>query len=210
MDNADYLNQISGGKLGKGVNPRTGGKKLQLPFGLGLNHKTFLILGAVIVVIVGLVAMSAVSQQATMKLRGLAYSIGARAASLDEVVKENHSLIKNSNLRAISGDLQTVLSNFNRDYPAVQGSVQGGMSGTGEAVNTEEAEKAALKSRFASAKMNAILDRSFANEMSYQVGYIALRLEELREQNEQPLLASAYEEFMTTKQRLDNWIDTHQ
>ncbi|MDR2336510.1 MAG: hypothetical protein LBE03_00180 [Candidatus Nomurabacteria bacterium] len=209
MDNADYLNQISGGKLNKKVNPKTGKAKPQLPFGLGLNHKTFIIFGAIIVVVAGLIAMSLVSQQATMQLKGLAYSIGARTTNLNGIVEKYHALIKNSNLKALSSDLKTVLTNFNRDYPATLGSIQGAASGTASAISTEEAVRASLDSSFASANMNAILDRSFAVEMSYQVEYVALRIQELKGQTSRAELSSSYNEFMTLKNRFDNWLSTH-
>jgi hypothetical protein len=209
MDNADYLNQISGGKLNKKVNLKTGKAKLQLPFGLGLNHKTFIIFGAILVVLVGLVAMSMVSQQATIQLRGLAYSIGTRAVNLDETIQKYHSSLKNSNIKALSSDFKSVLSIFNRDYPATWSSIQGATSGTSTAVSTEESVKVSLDSAFASAMMNAILDRSFAIEMSYQSEYIALRIQELETQTGTSTLDSSYNEFMTLKQRFDDWIATH-
>ncbi|MDR2063706.1 MAG: hypothetical protein LBQ02_02860 [Candidatus Nomurabacteria bacterium] len=209
MDNADYLNQISGGKLDKKVNPKTGKVGFQLPFGLGLNHKTFIILGAILVAVVGLIAMMMVAQQATSRLKGLAYSVGMRSINLNEVVGKYHSSIKNSNLKSLSNDLKTVLANFNRDYPAVWASIQGAGDGTAEAVDTEESVKLSLDNAFTSASMNAILDRNFALEMSYQAEYMALRIHELQEQTENASLQASYDEFMTIKQRFDDWIATH-
>ncbi len=171
MDNLEYLNQIS-----KSTRPAPPNK-----FALILKNPItrFVFLGAIVAVIIVIVinVISAISNRTT----NLSREIYLRSSTLNSIVSENKSLIKSSQLRAISVSLQNVISNSSREFVAYYTSPDGGnsLSPTQDQVNAENANAQQVRLTLQNARLNGILDRIYTNELNLQIRLLMSMISEL-------------------------------
>lgn len=146
----DYLNQIA---------PQE--KKPSLD-----NRKFFIFIGAglLLAIIIGIFALSSGGNSPTEKMETLA----ARLQTLQSVSGKAQPNIKNSSLRSTNSSLTLLLTNANRDIvePLKNNDINVQRLDK-KIVQAENGEK--LSAKLEDARLNAVFDRTYAREMSYQL-----------------------------------------
>lgn len=160
----DYLNQIA---------PRA---PKVLPFKLG--PKLFIIIGAIIVILVSIIAITlnvvrSAQQEPLQKL-------SARLTATQTIVDDAQANLKSSQLRSLNSNLAIYLTNTTRDIGAPLLA-----SGVNIAKLPESVVKAesgdAIATRLEDARLNAVLDRTYAREMTYQLSTILTLMKQIRD-----------------------------
>lgn len=171
MDRQEYLNQISA------VNRPTKGSKG------GIFSSKFFWVGAiglavlVLIIIMGMALGGGNSSSPKEKLYALLTHINNTSA----VINEYQTNIKSSSLRADSISLASVLSDtsgkldnyVNTKYKVKDKDLPKKM------VNDENAAKEELSNELFEAKINGILDRTYAHKMIYEISLIISREEQI-------------------------------
>lgn len=155
----DYLNQIA---------PET--KKP------GMSNKLFLFAiggGLLLAIIVGILALSSGSGP-TQKMQTLA----ARLTTLQTISDKAQKNIKSGDLRSTNSGLTILLTNANRDIvePLAKNSVD--IKKIDKTIATKE-DGSKLTQTLEDARLNAVYDRTYAREMSYQLDTVAALMKEL-------------------------------
>jgi len=157
----DYLNQIA---------PEAPKK--------GMSNKLFLGViggGLLVAIIVGLLLLSGGSSNgSTEKMQRLA----ARLTTLETIADEADRTIKSGQLRSTNSNLKIFLTNTNRDItdPLLKNGVD--TKKIDKKIETaENGEK--LKKSLEDARLNAVFDRIYAREMSYQLDTVSALMVEL-------------------------------
>lgn len=156
----DYLNQIA---------PE--GKKP------GMSNKLFLGViggGILVAVIVGLMLLSGGGSGPTEKMQRLA----ARLATLQTISDDAERKLKSGQLRNTNSNLKIFLANTNRDIaePLLKNGAD--VKKIDKKIETaENGEK--LKKTLEDARLNAVFDRTYAREMSFQLDTVSALMTEL-------------------------------
>lgn len=159
----DYLNQIA---------PQTPQKK---PFS-GLM-KLIVILGVVVVIVI---IVAVVFNIINNSQRRPIEQLSARLLSTESIAKDAQLKLKSSQLRSANGNLQAYFTNTNRDLAAPLAAVNVDTKKLSEAVTKEEADLATgVDSRLEDARLNAIYDRTYAREMSYQLATLMALMQQV-------------------------------
>ena len=172
MNNKDYLNQIASearplekkapGFLGKTLN---------------LSMKQLKIIGAIIasmvlVLIIGLIATSGNSNSE----RGYVDAAYLRSNDLSSIIDSYRTQIRSSNLRSISMSLKSVLSETSfilvNALVSDFGVKEPNKSFKNSTIEKETAVMGELTSALEVARLNALLDRVYAHEMTYQISLL--------------------------------------
>jgi hypothetical protein len=158
----DYLNQIS--------------SQSQKP-GLG-NNKFFLLLGGILVgvvlIAIVLLMLSSGSGGAKEKMQTLA----ARLATLQTVTSDAQKVIKSNQLRTTNSNLTIFLTNANRDIAEPLAGVGVDVTKLDAKVVAQEAGEE-LIANLEDARLNAVYDRTYAREMSYQLDTVSVLIREI-------------------------------
>lgn len=143
------------------------------------NNKLFFgaIIAAVLlaVVVAALLLLSGGQQNATNDMARLSL----RLKTLQGIADSSQRTIKSSSLRSINTNLSLLLTNANRD-------IAGPLQASG--VNMEKLNPAIvasesgsdMKKRLENGRLNAVFDRTYAREMSYQLETVEALIEELQ------------------------------
>lgn len=171
----DYLEQIS-----------------SAPKKPGMKDKLFpivVIAGLVIVVLVGLFTLldtGGGNQSDMMRL-------AARLKTLQTVTDSSQNTIKSNDLRSTNTNLSLFLTNTNRNI--VSPLQANGISvGKLDPKITASEDGSGLKARLEDARLNAVFDRTYAREMSYQLEALAA----LMQQVETNTKSQSLKKFLTT------------
>ncbi len=151
----DYLNQISSGPA-----PKPKG-----PFG---SLKRIILFAALAVV--GILIIISVSALITDARKAPLERLGAQFPAAQEIADNAQTNIKSGQLRGLNTDLRLFFTNASRDLTAplaTNGVTLGKVSGR---VGAEEAATTeATVQRLEDARLNAVFDRTYAREMTYQI-----------------------------------------
>ena len=158
----DYLNQIA---------PQ--------PPKQGLSSKLFFLIiggGVLLAIIVGFLLLNPGSGGPKEKMQTLA----ARMITLQEVASDSQKNIKSGSLRATNSNLTIFLTNANRDIaePLLNNDID--VKGLDKAIVTKE-DGTELKEKLEDARLNAVFDRTYAQEMTYQLDTIAVLMGDIYE-----------------------------
>jgi hypothetical protein len=156
----DYLNQIS--------------TQQQKP---GLNNKRFLMIigGAVILILLAVILMIANSGTGpTEKMQTLA----ARLQTLQTIASDSQANIKSGPLRDTNSNLTIFLTNTNRDIAEPLAGNGVDVTKLDEKIVAQEAGED-LTATLEDARLNAVFDRTYAREMSYQLDTVAILMQEI-------------------------------
>lgn len=94
--------------------------------------------------------------------------LSLRLQTLEKVSKSSHTQLKSSSLRSINSNLKTTLINTNRDIAEPLTAAKIEVSKIDKRLIAEEnGEK--LLATLENARLNALFDRTYAREMSYQL-----------------------------------------
>lgn len=145
----DYLNQIAPQAPKKGLAP---------------THKwLFIGLGAALLVALVIMIFGAVGKSNSPTER-----LAARLKGSEKIVEDSQKSLKSSQLRSLNSSLELFLANTNRDI--VEPLKNNGLDITklnADILAQEDGTK--LKERLEDARLNAVFDRTYAREMSYQL-----------------------------------------
>lgn len=157
----DYLNQIA-------TQPQ---KK-------GLADRRFLMIigGGVVLVLIAIILMFASSGSGGPKEK--MQTLAARLQTLQTISRDAQKNIKNGDLRSTNSNLSIFLTNTNRDIvePLAANGVEVGKLEE-KIVAQESGEE--LIADLEDARLNAIFDRTYAREMSYQLDTVDVLIREI-------------------------------
>lgn len=156
----DYLNEIA---------PQ--------PKKVGIKDKFFLLIvggGLILVIIIGLMLLSSSAAGPTQKMQTLA----ARMTTLQAIATKAQPTIKSGDLRSTNSNLTLFLTNANRDIVAPL--MTNGVDVTKIDQKITLAENGAtLSQTLENARLNAVYDRTYANEMDFQLETVVALLKEI-------------------------------
>lgn len=134
----------------------------------------FLLIGGGVLAVIALVFILLGGSSSTQKIQTLA----ARLQTLQSIVDESQRTIKSSSLRTTSSNLSIYLTSANRD---IAGPLQTyGLSSETLDKKIVAAENGAeLKKTLEDARLNAVFDRTYAREMSYQLATVTSLMQEI-------------------------------
>lgn len=158
----DYLNNIA-------AQPA---KKLRF------NQRQLLIGGIVLAVAVFLLTVLAVGilgGKSDQPLQRLA----ARLQATEKIVSDAQSKLKSTELRTLNSNLKIFLTNTNRDATAPLADQNINTAKLDKTVAAAEAGTE-MTSRLEDARLNAVFDRTYAREMSYQLETITTLIEQIK------------------------------
>jgi len=157
----DYLNQIS--------------TQQQKP---GITNKRFLMLigGAALLVLIAVIFMIASSGGTSPKEK--MQTLAARLLTLQTVASDAQANIKSGDLRDTNSNLTIFLTNTNRDIaePLAESGID--VEKLDEKIVTQESGEA-LTADLEEARLNAVFDRTYAREMSYQLDTVSVLIREI-------------------------------
>lgn len=145
---------------------------------LNLNRRQLVIGGAILSVVVffiTILAVAALSGTSDQPLQRLA----ARLQTTEKIVGDAQSKLKSTELRTLNSNLKIFLTNTNRDIVAPLAD---------ENINTAKLEKTIVTAeagtditgRLEDARLNAVFDRTYARELSYQLETITTLIEQIK------------------------------
>lgn len=155
----DYLNQISP------QTPRKQPNKLFAIIGIGV------ILLILVFVIIGFAQLSSAPSN---KLQTLA----ARLTTLQSVAEKSQANIKSNQLRGTNSSLTLYLTNANRDIVTPLASNNVDIKKLDKEIVAKE-KGTKLSSTLEDARLNALFDRTYAREMSYQLNTVILLMDDV-------------------------------
>lgn len=156
----DYLNQIS-----------TQPKKS------GMNDRFFLFIvggGLLFAIIVGLILLTSSSNGPTQKMETLA----AQLQTLQTISSQANANIQDDSLSATNSTLTLLLTNINLNIAAPLKTNGVDVTKIDKAISNAE-NGAALTQTLENAKLNAVYDRTYAREMSYQLATVIALMKEI-------------------------------
>lgn len=156
----DYLNEIASQP------PQKSKKDKLFPFIIG---------GGVVLVIIAVLLMAFSSGGGPKeKMQTLA----ARLITLQKISSDTQKNLKSGSLRSTNSNLTIFLTNTNRDIvdPLAKNNID--VKKLDSAITTKE-DGSALTQKLEDARLNAVLDRTYASEMTYQLKTVAVLLQEI-------------------------------
>lgn len=143
----------------------------------GLSNKLFLFIaggGLLLAIVVGILALSSSGTGPTQKMQTLA----ARLTTLQTISDKAQKNIKSGDLRSSNSSLTIFLTNANHDIvtPFKNNGVD--IKKIDKKITTQEAGTDLIK-KLDDARLNAIYDRTYASEMSYQLQTVAALMTDL-------------------------------
>lgn len=156
----DYLNQIS-----------------SQPEKSGMNNKRFFMIigGAVVLVLIAIILMMASGGTGPKeKMQTLA----ARLATIQTIASDAQNNIKSGALRSTNSNLTIFLANTNRDItePLAESGID--ITKLDEEIVAQESGEE-LSAALEDARLNAVFDRTYAREISYQLDTVAILMQEI-------------------------------
>jgi len=190
----DYLNQIAP----------------QAPKKMGFSRMQYVLIAAVGLVVVltiifGIVISSSNSTEPEKQL-------AARLIGTEKIVGDAQTQLKSSQLRTLNSNLKIYLTNTNRDIAAPL--LKSG-------VNVAKLDKTILASeagtdittRLEDARLNAVYDRTYAREISYQLGTIVALMRQINastnSQSLKTFLDDAYKNLEPTQKQFAEFNATN-
>lgn len=158
----DYLNQISS----QSQKPGLGGNKFFLLLGGAL-------VGVVIIAVV-LLTLSSAGGGPKEKMQTLA----ARLITLQTITSDAQKIIKSGQLRTTNSNLTIFLANTNRDIVEPLAGVGIDVSKLDEKIVAQESGEE-LIANLEDARLNAVYDRTYAREMSYQLDTVSALIRDI-------------------------------
>lgn len=157
----DYLNQISSQPQKPGLS----------------GNKFFLLLGGALVgVIVIAIALFALSSGSGPKEK--MQILAARLQTLQTVASDAQKTIKSGQLRTTNSNLTIFLTNTNRDIAEPLAGVGVDVNKLDEKIIAQESGEE-LIADLEDARLNAVYDRTYAREMSYQLDTVSVLIREI-------------------------------
>lgn len=159
MDGQNYLDQISATNRPVKSNSKGG-------IGGILSSKIFLLIAGAIVLFIIMAIIGAVLSSNKSDEKTLTYSLKIHLDNTAEIVQEYQSSIKSSKLRSESASLYGVLSNSSKELTEY---LVGKYNVKDKDIGKDAPKDEKLSNELFEAKINGILDRVFAQKMTYEI-----------------------------------------
>jgi hypothetical protein len=105
-------------------------------------------------------------------------TLSARLTTLQKISSDTQKNLKSTNLRSINSNLTIFLTNTNRDIVAPLATNNVDVKKISADITAKESGTDLTK-KFEDARLNAVLDRTYAREMTYQLQTVAALLQEI-------------------------------
>lgn len=155
----DYLNQIAPQPKKKGISNR-----LLLFLAGG---------GLLLAIVIGIFALTS-SSGPTQKMQTLA----ARLITLHDISDKAQKSIKSADLRDINSSITIILTNTNHDIVAPLKEFDIDIKNLDKEIETAE-DGTELSQTLENARLNAVFDRTYAREMSYQIETVTALMQDI-------------------------------
>ena len=145
---------------------------------LRLNQRKLIIAGvagAVLLFFITIFTLAGMAGTSNKPLQQLA----ARLQSTETIVGNAQSRLKSSELRGLNSNLKIFLTNTNRDITAQLANQKINTSKLDKTIVAEEAGTD-ITNRLEDARLNAVYDRTYARELSYQLETITTLIEQIK------------------------------
>ncbi len=166
MNNMDYLNQISGAN-----NPQPQKQSIG-----GLFSKKFLyIIGGLLILAILLIILGSIIGKSSNKDKDLMDRINLRITNLGTITQEYGRTTKSSSLRSVNASLYSVLNNTSATFTPVYNEkyITEGENVISPTIQQEEDEHAtSLRNSLNNAKINGLLDRTYAREITLEISLL--------------------------------------
>lgn len=192
----DYLNQIS-----------TTPQKSSF-MGLGLNIKTVLLLGGILVALTLILVV--VVNTAGGSTKQSWQKLSARLDATSSIVDKASPQIKNSQLRSINSELKLYLSNTRRDLDVRLAALSVEKSKIATSVKSAESLDVVSK-RLEDGRLNARYDATYSREMSYQLSTILTLYRQLLSSSDganRSFLQTSYDNLAPIQQSIEDFSAT--
>lgn len=193
---ADYMNQIA-----PQMPKRPLGK-------LGIRQVLILGGGLIIAVIILAITVNSVAAGKRDPLEHLS----ARLTSTQAVVVAAQANLKSSKLKSLNGNLALYMTNTNRDVSEPLLSAGINTAKLSKTIVSSEAPTS-LVARLEDARLNAVYDRTYAREMTYQLGTLLTLMKQIYNGTGNPelktFLKSAYDNLSPTQESFANFTTTN-
>lgn len=205
MDNLEYLQQIA--KANRPLPPAQ-------PVKSQTSTLIKIIVGGIVAFIAVVILGIALGNMGA-KTGDLAKQIYVRANNLNTTVTTYNKSLKSSRLRSISTSLSGTLINTTGQLSTYLGSLKEGdknaLIPSESVLNSETELTNALNTSLNNAKLNGILDRTYAHQISLQVSLLlSLEAQLIARQPDQPLLSiieQSYSSLSTIQTSLEEYSD---
>lgn len=158
----DYLNQISTSPQKSGLN----------------NNRFFLLLGAILVGGVLIAIILLVLSSGNGGPREKMQTLAARLTTLQTIAGDAQKNIKNGQLRTTNSNLTIFLTNTNRDIAEPLAGMNIDPAKLDPSIVAKESGEE-LSAALEDARLNAVFDRTYAREMSYQLDTVSVLIREI-------------------------------
>lgn len=167
----DYLNQIA-----------------PAPPKQPMTNKTFFLLiggGLLLAIIIGMLLLGSGGNNNPQRIM----TLSARLQTLQSVAQDSQKNIKSGDLRSINSNLSIVLTDMNRDLATEMDTMGMDAGKIDGAIKTAEGGEE-LRAKLDDARLNAVFDRTYTVEMSYQLERTAALMQVIKnESDDQSLVA---------------------
>ncbi|MBC7459680.1 hypothetical protein H7200_03145 [Candidatus Saccharibacteria bacterium] len=183
---SDYLNQIA---------PQA---PKRMPFKLGIKQVALLGGALILLVIILSVVVNSIAGGSRQPLERLS----ARLTATESVVVDAQSNLKSSQLRSLNSNLKIYMTNTNRDVTAPLLTAGIESKKISASIVTSESTDS-LTARLENARLNAVYDRTYAREMSYQLSTLLTLMNQIygstNNQQLKTFLKSSYDNLVPTQ-----------
>ncbi|MBR3322164.1 hypothetical protein IKG05_00780 [Candidatus Saccharibacteria bacterium] len=204
MDGQQYLNQISESNRpapkAKGIN--------------GLLSSKFFLVGAIgIALLIVIIIFGSILSSGKGDEKSLSYSLLLHLNNTTAIVQDYQPYIKSSNLRSYSASLQGILSNTSSQLTAyLEEKYNFNIKDISDSLEEEATlAKDDLESDLFEAKINGVLDRTYAYKIAYEIALITTEetslIKSTKDESLQNILSSSYESLTTLYDQFDNFSE---
>lgn len=176
----------------------------------GMSNKLFLgiIAGAVLIIVIFFIALFSGGDSKAISTERLAL----RLQTLQKVSDGTHKNLKDSKLRALNSRLVTQLTNTNRDIAAPLKAAGINIKKTDKKLTAQEnGEK--LTKKLEDARLNGMLDRVYANEMSHELETSAIMMENLfkstKSKSLKKFLEDSYDDLSALQKEFEDYTGSN-
>lgn len=207
MDGQQYLDQISNANAPKKAKPAN--KR-------GILHNKFFIVGAIgvgvllVIVILGAILSGGKDSEKSLSSKLFLHLDGTAAA-----IQEYQNYVRSSNLRSNSASLYGVLSDTSNglgEYMLEKYNIKKVKDTDKKLQEKAEKTKEALTNELFEAKINGILDRTFAHKMAYEISIIKAEETELSNKTNsealKEVLNKSYESLTNLYDKFNDFSET--
>ncbi|NCO10834.1 protein phosphatase CheZ [Candidatus Saccharibacteria bacterium] len=171
-------------------------------------RKIFIVLGGLVIAVIILSIIGALSGGGRSDAW---YQLVARLNATAEVADSSNGKIKSSQLRSLNSEIRIFITNTNRDITGPLDKMKIDPKKVPEKIATNESAQPMLD-RLEDARLNAVYDRTYAREMTYQLALILSQLRQMydsaSDEETKAFLETAFDNLQATHTSLANYSES--